>query len=331
MPVDASIPLLPFSLLILFSNFHAAEAPPSCPDCGRSVVKGPFGPPVAVMVDNHPGARPQSGLNQACLVYEAPVEGGVTRFMAVYGHGQEVPKIGPVRSMRPYFVRLAKSLGAVLAHCGGSPEAYAIASELGLPRFDDIHGGYRVFWRDQKGVSPHNLYTGTAKLWAEVRRRGLDRQHVPFMSSPSGPGLGGAPAASANLPYADRVVFTYEPASGLYLRANRGRPHTDADGRPFGAVVVVTIAVPVTILDKVGRLRLDFGAADPAVVFQTGTSFSGVWQGTADWVGQVLDAAGNPLPLAAGTRWFALVSSSVKVQPEAVTGVKPIVRLVRVE
>ena len=98
----------------------------------------------------------------------------------------------------------------------------------------------------------------------------LDRQHVPFMSSPSGPGLGGAPAASANLPYADRVVFTYEPASGLYLRVNRGRPHTDADGRPFGAAVVVTIAVPVTILDKVGRLRLDFGAADPAVVFQAG-------------------------------------------------------------
>ena len=112
--------LLPFSLLILFSNLRAAEAPPSCPYCGRSVVKGPVGPPVAVMVDNHPGARPQSGLNQACLVFEAPVEGGITRFMAVYGHGQEVPKIGPVRSIRPYFVRLAKSLGAVLAHCGGS-------------------------------------------------------------------------------------------------------------------------------------------------------------------------------------------------------------------
>ena len=291
----------------------------------------PVGPPLAVMVDNHPGARPQSGPNQACLVFEAPVEGGITRLMALYGHGQEVPKIGPVRSMRPYFVRLAKSLGAVLAHCGGSPEAYTIASELGLPRFDDIHGGYRVFWRDQSRRAPYNLYTSTAKLWAELRRRKLDRGLAPSGSGPSGPGLDGTSAAGVNLPYDDRVSFTYQPASGLYLRANRGRPHTDLDGRPFGAAVVVAIGVPVTILDKVGRLRLDFSAADPAVVYQAGISHAGFWPGGAGRVAQVLDAAGNPLPLAVGTRWFALVSSAVKVQPEAAPEIEPVNRLVLLE
>lgn len=323
--------LMPLLILIFFSTCCAAEAPPSCPYCGRSIGKMPAGPPFAVMVDNHPKARPQNGVNQACLVFEAQVEGGITRFLAVYGHGQEVSKIGPVRSMRPYFVRLAKSLGAVLVHCGGSPEAYAVASELGLPCFDDIRGGGRAFWRDRARHAPHNLYTNTVNLWAESRRRKLDHPLAPSGSTPIGPGLGGASAMGVNLPYADRVSFTYEPRSGLYLRANRGSPHMDTDGRSFGAVVVVTIAVPVAVLDKAGRLRLDFGDADPSAVYQAGTFAAGIWQGAAGRVAQVLDAAGAPLSLAVGTRWFALVPSTARIQPVAAPAVDPVGRLIRIE
>lgn len=322
--------LLSLPFLVVLAGLRAAEAPPICPCCGRPLERKPAGPPLAVTIDNHPSARPQSGLNQACLVFEAPVESGITRFMAVYGHGQEVPKIGPVRSMRPYFVRLAKSLGAVLAHCGGSPEAYALAPALGLPHLDDIRGGGRAFWRDPAGRAPHNLYTSTAKLRAELRRQGLDRPAAPAGSGPAGL-AGGESAADVNLPYADRVSFTYEPASGLYLRANRGRPHTDLAGRPLGAAAVVVIGVPATVLDKVGRLRLDFGAAAPAVVYQAGAACTGSWHGAAGAVARVFDAAGNDLPLAAGTRWFALVPSSVKVQPEAASAVEPVVRPARIE
>src|SRR5260221_8029347 len=71
--------------------------------------------PFAVMIDNHPDARPSSGLAEASLVIEAPVEGGMTRYMAVFDATTTVDQIGPVRSARPYFVDFANAFGALYA------------------------------------------------------------------------------------------------------------------------------------------------------------------------------------------------------------------------
>ena len=88
--------------------------------------------PVAVMIDNKYEARPWSGLSYAGLVFEAPVEGGITRFLAVYSSSREIKKIGPVRSIRPYYLDWASGYGALMAHIGGSPAALAdIANNSG--------------------------------------------------------------------------------------------------------------------------------------------------------------------------------------------------------
>ena len=76
-----------------------------------------------VMIDNHPEARPQSGLDQAFLVIEAPVEGGISRLLAFFSAEQVLEEIGPVRSARPYFLDWNNELDALYVHVGGSDAA----------------------------------------------------------------------------------------------------------------------------------------------------------------------------------------------------------------
>lgn len=260
--------------------------------------------PVAVIIDDHPKARPQSGLNEACLVFAAPVEGGIARFLAVYGHGQTVGRIGPVRSMRPYFVELAQALGLVLAHCGGSPEAYELAEGLGLARIDDIKGGWRAFRRDASRRAPHNLYTDTGRLGAEIRRRGLASGiEIPV---PEGFGSfeGADPAPTVAVPSLG-LSFLYREENGLYSLASQGTLRRDERGNPIRAAAVVVVEVPATVVDRVGRLRLDLEAR-PCLVAAEGRARTALWPGVAGDPGRPVEEDGRPIRLPAGPIWIVL-------------------------
>ena len=127
--------------------------------------------PIAAMIDNHPYARPESGLAQADIVYEALAEGGITRFLGLF-FTQPAEKIGPIRSARHYFIYWADEYNAMYAHCGGYPEAYTAIAATGIADMDDLKGS-PGFWRNSDREAPHNLYTSTAALRAEADRRGL--------------------------------------------------------------------------------------------------------------------------------------------------------------
>ena len=94
------------------------------------------------MVDNHPKARPQSGLDKADIVYEIIAEGGITRYLALY-YSQEAPKIGHIRSARYYYVQLAKGYDGVLAHAGGNENALYLIPELKVKNLDEIYNADR--------------------------------------------------------------------------------------------------------------------------------------------------------------------------------------------
>lgn len=115
---------------------------------------------VAVMIDNHPDARPQSGLLASKLVYEAPAEGGITRYIAMFDSQQVVEKVGPVRSARPYFIDWVQEYDSLYMHCGGSPEALTILKEGKVADLNEMFNG-QYFWRDSVRVAPHNLYTSS--------------------------------------------------------------------------------------------------------------------------------------------------------------------------
>lgn len=117
--------------------------------------------PIAVMIDNHSQAMPHAGLSKAYLVYEIIVEGGESRLMALF-KGQDVDKIGPVRSSRHYFLDYAMENDAIYVHYGWSPEA---ESDIKSFNINNINGLYDSnFWRVKDKKAPHNAVTSTKKI-----------------------------------------------------------------------------------------------------------------------------------------------------------------------
>ena len=127
--------------------------------------------PIAVMIDNHSGAWPQAHLNKAYLVYEIIVEGGETRLMAVF-KGQDLEKIGPIRSSRHYFLDYALENDAIYVHHGWSPQAQSDISTLNVNNINGIQESSNDFWRVKDKQSPHNMFTSTASILKIAERKG---------------------------------------------------------------------------------------------------------------------------------------------------------------
>lgn len=149
--------------------------------------------PLAVMIENHVEARPQSGLSKADVVYEAVAEGGITRFMAVFFCNLSDVQVGPVRSARTYFLDWLSEYDALYAHvgganCTGGPTAPgcqngAPADALGqiiqykIKALNQFSIGYPTFWRDYQRLghavaTEHTMYSTTQKLWEVGVKKG---------------------------------------------------------------------------------------------------------------------------------------------------------------
>lgn len=211
--------------------------------------------PLGIMVENSKAARPQSGLGQADVVYEAVAEGGITRFMAVY-YCQDSETVGPVRSARTYFLDWISEYGLspLYAHVGGANtpgpadalgqiERYGWAGENDLNQFSI---GFPTFWRDYERLgkdtpTEHTVYSATAKLWdfAANKRQITDDWNKNFAAwtFKDDAALADRPASSSakfalsngQASYADDYVVTwkYDRDSNSYLRFDGGVSHQD--------------------------------------------------------------------------------------------------------
>ncbi|MFD1991913.1 DUF3048 domain-containing protein [Paenibacillus nicotianae] len=162
-----------------------AEVVYTAPLTGLPVDQPSISRPIAVMINNAPAARPQSGLAQADMVYEVLAEGGITRLIAVYQSYHGDVTIGPVRSIRPYLIGIGESMNALLVHAGGSPEAYSILQQGNKEHLDEITNASVPFWRDSSRKAPHNLYTNEEKL----RKGALQKKYKQEVTMPTYPFL----------------------------------------------------------------------------------------------------------------------------------------------
>jgi hypothetical protein len=124
------------------------------------------------IVENHPAARPQSGLELADVVYEMVSEGNITRFLACF-YQQAPEKIGPIRSVRPAFSEIAKAYNSPLAHAGGSEDGLASVRNLKVQNLDEIYNASRYFWRATDRRMPHNLYTSAELILSGAQKQEL--------------------------------------------------------------------------------------------------------------------------------------------------------------
>ncbi len=116
------------------------------------------------VLDNAYDIRPQAGLKQAAIVYEALVEGNITRLLAIYDSNNKVNKIGPIRSARNYFMDWAEEYQGLYMHVGGSPQALGIINSLSFTNIDEMGSNEIYFWRDNNYLAPHNVFTSSANF-----------------------------------------------------------------------------------------------------------------------------------------------------------------------
>lgn len=261
----------------------------------------------AIMIENSYDARPQSGLVEADMVYEAIAEGGITRFLALYQESSP-QKIGPVRSARPYYVEWASIYHASYVHAGGSEDGLSRISELGVDDVNAFQYEGSVLYRSPERAAPHDLYTGMPALDGIIQNqpkkaftpldRKLDVPQTPVASTIS------LSISSALF----NSAYIYDPTTNTYARSEGGEAHVDEKGTQIKPKVVIALETTrgqneiYSVYKTVGS-----GAIK---VFQDGIVSDGTWE-RSDLTSQYVfkDKNGLSMKLNAGQTWVTLVES----------------------
>lgn len=266
-----------------------------------------------IMIENSPSARPQSGLKSAGAVFEAIAEGGITRFLAIYQ--QAKPQlVGPVRSVRLYFVDWIAPFQASVAHIGGSKFALA---EVRNGSYRDIDQFFNAgsYWRATDRYAPHNVYTSFERLDALNAKKGfVTSVFTPWLRQDGKP----AKPVTANditvtissAPYNSR--YTYDPATNTYTRYLGGAAHKDREaGQITPSVVIVMDVTETRVLEDGWREQITTIGSGRARVFQNGTVTEGTW--TKKDRGSQLSftgADGKEIALNRGQTWITAVPAN---------------------
>jgi DUF3048 family protein len=242
-PPPTQIPLVPAPLTGLPVTVEAAQRHP-----------------IAVMVDDHADARPQAGFNAASVVWQAPAEGGVPRYMFIFQ--DQIPKsVGPIRSARQYYIQWAAELKAMYVHHGGSPQAKATLSARGdgtwVYNADGFRWSPRYLWRVHDRTAPHNVMTDGSHLRQLAKRLGADDGPIePAWSfGPDAPSAERPTGGTIKVVYPyETITYRYDPVENRYLRFinSSKQPQIDIADRQVVAPKNVVI------------LRMEFGALSDA-------------------------------------------------------------------
>ena len=282
-------------------------------------------PVTAIMIENSDAARPQSGLQDAGVVFEAMAEGGVTRFMALF-QDTSPQYIGPVRSLRPYYIDYAAPFQASIVHVGGSPDALSEVTNGSSRNLDQFYNG-SYFTRITSRDAPHNVYTSFAELDQLNQSKGYTSSKFTSWARKADKPLAVPTAKTIDLSVSGPDYYShydYDSTTNSYARNEGGAPHldyvsaTDTSGVLLKPKVVIAIVVPETqgALDASGAYYSNYATSGSGVayVFQDGGVTQGTWTkaGTTD---QLLftDANGHALKLNAGQTWVTLVTDTSQV------------------
>lgn len=328
----------------------AAPEKAKCPLCGLE----PADPavlqrrPVAVKVENDPAARPQSGLGNACIVYEEECEAGVTRFMPIY-LCRDTDPVGPVRSARQADIDIAFPYDPLFCHCGGGPPILAMIQASGIADLDE-QAWAGAYWRSNDRRAPHNLYSSTERLRAAGNRqypfRGGTAQAFEFLSDKQQAAMemerkrqvekdlanrakpvdGYTPdftvVSNLHIPYESfcAVDYSYDTASGRFRRSVRGLPHMDRNsGQQLMADTVIVQYVTTTpsgFVDVNGADTPNIGVigSGRAQVFVRGRLIDARWEKDSRQEHTVYKAtSGKRIQVKPGVTWIELVPTTATV------------------
>lgn len=267
------------------SEGHSESLDYKTPLSGQAIAVQSTDRPVVVTINNHPLARPQSGLEQADVVIELIAESSITRLLAVYQ--SELPqRIGPVRSARDYFIDLAKGYQAFYVAHGYSPEAKQMLDAGVIDHMNGMQYDGTYFKRSSDRKAPHNSYTSGEAIEAAAKERGatltLAASQMPSYSFSEDAQVGES-ATEVTIRYSNDANFTnvysYDETTERYTRSSGTTTTVDAEsGNPLELSNVVVVEVPHRTIDDEGRQALDLESGGNAWLFRDGGMIQGTWK-----------------------------------------------------
>lgn len=287
---------------------------------------------VGVMVENHLDARPQSGISKASVVYEAPVEANYSRFLLIYPLGDEVAKVGPVRSARSYYLDWVSEFDDIMyMHVGGSPEALNLIDEYGLFDLNEFYHGW-YYWRSEDRYAPHNVYTSN-KLWEKAWEddkldiiqdsNNIIQSVDDIMQTDGWKFENNQESCLENcvdeitisfLPPVYEAVWKYSTSTQQYERFQLGKPHVDQDGSTMYADTIAVQYVETQVLDTYGRLAMDTIGEGKTSVFRNGFEIQGIWKKSSRTdKTRFFDESGNEIFFKPGKIWIEVVNQRGEV------------------
>ena len=290
------------------------------------------GPSIAIKIDNTAAGRPQVGIAAADLVFEELVEGGVTRYLAVF-HTAVPDEVGPVRSGRPQDADLVRSLGGVFVFSGvGNSNVREIIRGTGLQLVEhDTSGGTpdgEFFFRSSRKPAPLNLHIEAAELLSSYQNLAPPAQQFEFRSDPADASAvsRGEGVESLRVVFSNAIesIWEWDATSGVYLKfLSNGSPDLDADGTQISATNVLVFTPNYFDVEALPTAKIT-GITETAVVATGGKMVEGLFDASVPGEPIALrDDEGNPLYLSPGKTFVLLApgagSTASGVQPGSVT------------
>ena len=270
-------------------------------------------PVIAVMIENSTDSRPQSGLNQAGVVFEAIAEGGITRFVALF-QDTDPDYIGPVRSARPYYIQWMSGFDAGYVHAGGSADALSLIKQIGVKDLPH-HNSY--MWRVNNRTAPHNLYTSIAKLREYAAQKGFGKSNFTPLPRKDKETPSTAPTAKSidlNISSSNyNVHYDYDASTNTYKRKVGGEVHTDEkSGAQIAPKVVVALIMPQG-KNGIYYTYQTIGTGQ-VMVFQDGILKTGTWKKDGNSSNfSFTDSNGVEIKLNPGQTWFTALGEASRV------------------
>jgi hypothetical protein len=278
------------------------------------------GPALSIKIDNAPQARPQSGLNDADVVFEVLVEGGLSRFMAVY-HSHSAELVGPIRSARPVDGALLRAVnGGLFAYSGAADGEIAPVKAYSTAFLLSHDANPTPFMKLPSRRAPQNVYASTQVLRDNAESRGAHEPAPPMLFTYGAPTLRAESATGVQVLIGREATASWTRSGGGYVRSENGRPHQLSDGSRVSATNVVILRV-----DVVGSgIRDAAGNEDPfvhaygsgqAMVFRNGVLERGHWSRPTVASRFIFTSSiGGPLSLQPGRTWVELVPNAGSIE-----------------
>ncbi|MBS4209579.1 DUF3048 domain-containing protein [Bacillus sp. FJAT-50079] len=281
----------------------------SFPLTGVKTSESVEGRAIAVMVNNHPDARPQSGLAEADIVYELLAEGNVTRFLAIYQ--SEWPEIiGPVRSARDYYINLALGYDSLFLAHGYSPDAQEMLLSGVIDQINGMQYDGTLFKRADFRKAPHNSYISAESIQEGAEKLGYDLIRTPDGLSFSDEAPTGEQADYVKVAYDGGGPFTaeymYDEAEQTYARYSAGEQTKNLETEaPIALSNILIFETVHRVIDDAGRKAIDLTSGGRAYVVQKGVYQEIEWKNQD---GRLLPFAdGTLVQLTPGKTWIHIV------------------------